>query len=100
MKAIIIGTTTCPFCIIAKDIAIKNNVEYTYKVIDRGEPAEELATFGQAITMNEAIEMVGKPFRSVPQIIVDGVHIGGSEDFSLFLEAKNLDISDFDDMEI
>lgn len=100
MKAIIIGTTQCPFCVTAKNEAIKNGIEYEYKVIDRGESREQLEEFGTPITMEQAIEIVNRPFRTVPQIIVDGEYIGGCDDFLKFLERKNLDTSDFDDMSI
>lgn len=100
MKAIIIGTTDCKFCKIAKQTAINNNIEYEYKVIDRGEPKEILLSFGEIISMDKAIELVGSPFRSVPQVIVDGKYIGGSDDFYNFVEKSKLDPSDFDDMNI
>lgn len=100
MKAIIIGTTDCKFCKIAKQTAINNNIEYEYKVIDRGEPEEQLLSFGEIISMDEAIKLVGSPFRSVPQIIVDDKYIGGSDDFSNFIEKSKMDISDFDDINL
>ena len=100
MKAIIIGTTTCPYCVTAKKEAEKNNIQYEYKVISRGEPEADLKALGTPITMEEANSIVGRPFRTVPQIIVDGEYIGGCDDFINYLSKKNLDTSEFEDMDL
>jgi len=88
MKAIIIGTTTCPYCVSAKRLAEEQNIDYDYKII------------GQNISMEEAIELVGKPFRTVPQILVDEKHVGGFEDFNKFIHNKNINPEDFEGMEL
>lgn len=99
-SVIIVGTTICPFCTVAKDTAKRNGLNFEYKVIDRGEPADLLEELGTPVSMEEAIEIVGRPFRTVPQIIVDGKYIGGSEEFNALIEKLRLDGTDFSDIEI
>lgn len=100
MKLTIIGSTSCHFCNKTKDVANQRNIPYEYKVINRGEPIEELLAFGTPITMEEAVSIVGTPFRTIPQIIIDGALIGGYEDFLNYLNTKDLDIDEFKDMNI
>jgi glutaredoxin 3 len=100
MSTIIIGTTTCSFCTAAKQEANKHNIPYESLVINRGEKEEELNAIGKPITMEEAVSLVGRPFRTVPQIIVNGEYIGGYEDFINYIARKNLDTSEFDDMDL
>lgn len=95
MKAIIIGTTTCPHCVNAKTLATERNIPFESFTIVK-DPAEYTDT---NISMEKAFEMVGQPFRTVPQILVDGKHIGGFDDFVKYV-ASHVDTNDFDDMEL
>jgi len=95
MKATIIGTTTCPFCVNAKTLATQRNIPFESFTIVK-DPAEYNET---NISMEKAFEMVGQPFRTVPQILVDGKHIGGFDDFAKYV-ANRVDTKDFDDMEL
>jgi glutaredoxin 3 len=60
--------STCPFCIRAKALLDRKNVEYTEYVIDGDEAARS--------------EMAKRAHgrRSVPQIFINDQHIGGCDD--------------------
>ncbi len=77
MKEIIIYTTTiCPYCVRAK--ALLKRKGYDYSEINADDEAER----------NEMIEKAGGR-RSVPQIFIDGNHIGGCDDlYALDKEGK------------
>ena len=79
MKAVEIYTTqTCPYCIAAKGLLKKKGVAYTE--VDVGaDPAVR-----QAMT-----ERAGR--RSVPQIFIGGVHVGGCDDLHALDHAGKLD---------
>lgn len=95
MKATIIGTTTCPYCVNAKTLATERNIPFESFTIVK-DPAE----YNESnISMEKAFEMVGQSFRTVPQILVDGKHIGGFDDFAKYV-ASRVDTKDFDDMEL
>lgn len=101
MKAIIIGTTTCPYCENAKKLATSKNIPYESFIIV--EKFTEDTSKGKQITREQAVEMVGQEFRTVPQILVsdksdDFTHIGGFEDFNKYVLAKNVNTDDFGDM--
>jgi glutaredoxin 1 len=96
MKAIIIGTTTCPYCVNAKSLATERGIPFEYLTIVK----DEKEVGGNNISMDKAFELVGKPFRTVPQILVDDQHIGGFDDFSKFLRNKDVDTKDFSDMDL
>ncbi|OYU37986.1 MAG: glutaredoxin 3 [Pseudorhodobacter sp. PARRP1] len=79
MKPVEIYTTqTCPYCIAAKALLKKKGVGF--KEIDVGaDPA-----LRQAMT-----ERAGR--RSVPQIFIDGTHVGGCDDLHALDHAGKLD---------
>lgn len=97
MQALIIGTEICPYCITAKKFAIEKGITYEYKVIDQGQPKKPDVEY---ITMDNAIKLVGQPFRTVPQIIVDGKHVGGCDDFLNYINSKDINDDEFKDMSI
>ncbi|HCZ00756.1 MAG: glutaredoxin 3 [Rhodobacterales bacterium RIFCSPHIGHO2_02_FULL_62_130] len=68
MKPVEIYTTpTCPYCIAAKGLLKKKNVQYTEIDVSR-DPALRDAMTARA----------GR--RSVPQIFIGGKHVGGCDD--------------------
>mgnify|MGYP000207975562 FL=1 len=68
MKTVEIYTTpTCPYCIAAKGLLKKKNVQYTEIDVSR-DPALRDAMTARA----------GR--RSVPQIFIGGKHVGGCDD--------------------
>ncbi len=58
---------TCPFCIRAKNLLSKKGVEFTEYTIDGDEAARD----------NMAERANGR--RSVPQIFINDVHVGGCD---------------------
>lgn len=66
MKVVIYGKPGCAFCTRAKDLCEAKGIDHEYiDFIAAGMSKQDL----------EAI--VGKPVSTVPQILVDGVHVGG-----------------------
>jgi len=62
----IYGTSACQWCKEAQLLCIARNEDYTYHQIDvKPELLEELE------------DLLGTRVRTVPQILIDGVHIGG-----------------------
>ncbi len=103
MKAIILGSTTCPYCVNAKRLAEEQKIPYEYLIIVKDEKEIGENEKDTKITMEKAFEIVGQPFRTVPQIIIDSKHIGGFDDFNKFvkdLNNKDINSKDFDDMEL
>ena len=64
----IYATPTCPFCIAAKALLTR-----------KGAPFEEIDVSAKP---ERRAEMVGRAGgrRTVPQIFIDGTHVGGSDD--------------------
>ncbi len=78
MKKIIIYTTTvCPYCVRAKQLLQRKNLDY--QEIDASD--EEVR--------NEMIKKAGG-MRTVPQIFIDDKHIGGCDDLYALEKEGNL----------
>ncbi len=68
MSEILIYTTnTCPYCVKAKMLFAKKNVEY-----------KEIDASDDKVREDMIVKAGGK--RTVPQIFIDGKHIGGCDD--------------------
>jgi glutaredoxin 3 len=68
MSDILIYTTAvCPYCVKAKMLFAKKNVEYT-----------EIDASDDKVREDMIVKAGGK--RTVPQIFIDGKHIGGCDD--------------------
>jgi glutaredoxin 3 len=79
MKSVEIYTTpTCPYCIAAKGLLKKKGVEYTEIDVSR-DPALRDAMTARA----------GR--RSVPQIFIEGKHVGGCDDLHALEHDGKLD---------
>ena len=65
MVAIIYSKLLCPYCEMAKKLLKEKKVPY-----------KEL-TIGVDISKEKAFEELDTPFKTVPQIVLDGIHIGG-----------------------
>jgi len=65
MVAIIYSKLLCPYCEMAKKLLEKEKVTYKEIII------------GVDLTKKEAFEELDTTFTTVPQIVVDGIHIGG-----------------------
>jgi len=77
MHVKIYGKDQCAFCIRAKELAIQlqGQGKLTYEYIDLQEAGMGAAELG---------ELVGRPVRTVPQILIDDKPIGGYTEFSKF----------------
>lgn len=80
MKTVEIYTTqTCPYCLAAKRLLVKKGA--TYNEIDvSGDPTRRIAMTERA---------AGR--RSVPQIFIGGLHVGGCDDLHALDDAGKLD---------
>ena len=70
--------TTCPYCTRAKSLLTSKNVATEEYNIDRGGPKRD-----------EMIERSGR--MTVPQIFIDGRHVGGCDDLFALERAGRLD---------
>ena len=83
---VIYGSTTCPYCTKAKDLAEKYHLQYEYINIKDSEDA--LAAFEQRfLSMKVSVP------RTVPQIFIEyspfeDEYIGGFEDFEKWMKKK------------
>lgn len=77
MKVVIYGKPNCAWCVRAKELAAtKPEIEVDYvDIVEAGLGKDELTN------------IVGKPVTTVPQIIVDGVAIGGYDEFAPIVKA-------------
>ena len=65
MAAIIYTKLLCPYCEMTKKLLDEKNTLYKELII------------GVEITKGEAIEELGITFSTAPQIVLDGIYIGG-----------------------
>jgi glutaredoxin 3 len=80
MKTVEIYTTqTCPYCIAAKQLLRKKGVRYTE--IDVGSDS----------ALRDAMTLRAGGSRTVPQIFIDGTHVGGCDDLYALDHAGGLD---------
>ena len=67
----------CPFCTRAKELLDQLNIPYeTYHLGNETSGGEGEYT----VTIDQMFEMIGKPVRSMPQIMLDDKLIGGYTD--------------------
>jgi len=80
MKTVEIYTTqTCPYCIAAKQLLRKKGVAFTE--IDVGRDPD----------LRQAMTRRANGGRTVPQIFIDGTHVGGCDDLYALDYAGGLD---------
>ena len=65
MSAIIYTAPLCSYCELAKQVLTERKITFQELVI------------GVEITKGEAVEELGVIFKQVPQIVLNGIHIGG-----------------------
>ncbi|QGH72116.1 putative glutaredoxin 1 [Klebsiella phage N1M2] len=76
MKVVIYGKPNCPWCDRAKALADSKGAEVEYiNIVEAGIDGAKLG------------EIVGRPVRTVPQIVVDDQYVGGYEDLDRHLKA-------------
>lgn len=84
LNVVIYGRPGCPFCVRAKQFAdgiSQSNEKFDYEYVDMQE---------QDIPMEYLCDLAGKPVRTVPQIFINGAHIGGCDDFEKYLIMNDL----------
>lgn len=87
----VFGKENCPYCVKAKALLQSRLLEFTYKDVK-----EDEVFFMQ---MNAWVkDATGHPPRTVPQIFLDDVYIGGYDDLVAHLESEKevVEAGDFD----
>jgi len=77
MAAIIYTKLLCPYCEMAKKLLDEKNILYKELII------------GVEITTGEAIEELGITFSTAPQIVLDGIYIGGYTELVTHFKKKD-----------
>lgn len=70
MNAEVFTKPGCPYCVAAKQLLVKRNIPFVERDITRRDHWEEIRS-----------RVPG--FRTVPQVFLDGRHIGGFDDLTL-----------------
>ncbi|MBF0294735.1 MAG: glutaredoxin 3 [Magnetococcales bacterium] len=78
-KIVIYSTTVCPYCVRAKQLLTRKGVNY-----------EEINLDKQPERRDEMVQKAGGR-RTVPQIFIDGRHIGGCDDLHALDKDGQLD---------
>ena len=79
MKAEIYTKDYCPYCVKAKDLLNTKGIEYTEYLITADNMSNTAGTNKQFATREQLLERAPMA-RTVPQIWLDGQHIGGYTD--------------------
>lgn len=77
MQALLWSRYNCPFCDQAKMLLMQKNIEFEERKIGEGWTKEQL------------LEHVPQA-RTIPQIFLDGKHIGGFQELKKYLTEKGL----------
>jgi len=83
MQAEIWSKPLCPYCDMAKDLLSQLKIPYREYIISPGYDEQPVAENQQYVTKAELLQKLPTA-KTVPQIWIDGVHIGGCTD----LQAK------------
>lgn len=80
VSVIVYSTLSCPYCVNAKNLLTDKGVKFQEYLIDKDSVKRE--------------EMLAKTngARTVPQIFINGKHIGGFEDLKLLNDMGELDL--------
>jgi glutaredoxin 1 len=71
----IFGRSSCGFCTRARQVCELNDLEYRYVDIE-----------SEGISKQDLSQTIGKPVHTVPQIFVGQEHVGGYDDFTVYLQ--------------
>jgi glutaredoxin 3 len=77
MAAIIYSKLLCPYCEMAKKLLDEKKIPYKEIII------------GVDLTKKEAFKELDKVFTTAPQIVIDGIHVGGYTDLLEYFKKKN-----------
>lgn len=72
MSAVIWSKTTCSYCDLAKDLFNEQGIAFEERII------------GQDWTKDQLLEVVPDA-KTVPQIFIEGTHVGGYDDLKSYL---------------
>lgn len=75
MKAIVWCKTSCPFCVDAKNFLSERGISYEERVI------------GEKYSKQDLLEILPNA-RTVPQIFIDNVYVGGYNDLIEYFNSK------------
>jgi glutaredoxin 1 len=74
MHVVILGKSNCPYCVKAKELVETTGLNYKYiDIVAKGYTKKDLEVY------------TGCKVETVPQIFVDGKHIGGYTEFEDYL---------------
>lgn len=85
MHAVIYTKDNCPYCTRAKAIFDKRGITYEEKIIPRGQQDDRKLTESQSWVTRDDLLAAAPAAKTVPQIWLDGEHIGGHDDLVKFL---------------
>jgi len=77
MKVEIYGAEWCKPCQNAKKVCVDKNLDYTFNDISVEPEA-----------LKKVSELLGYEPKTIPQIFIDGKHIGGSSEFIILMEKQ------------
>lgn len=77
MKAKVFSKVGCPYCVNAKRVLNSKNI-----------PFEEIMFDGVSITKDSISKEVGRSISTLPQILIDGVYVGGYSELVTFLDGN------------
>ena len=77
MKAKVFSKVGCPYCVNAKRVLSSKNI-----------PFEEIMFDGVTVTKDSISKEVGKQISTLPQILIDGVYVGGYNELVVFLDGN------------
>ena len=75
-KVTIYGRSSCGFCTAAKRLCEERNLS-----------CEWVDMVAEGLSKDDIAKLTGAPVRTVPQIFVDGEHIGGFDEFSDYVDS-------------
>ncbi|MBE8166937.1 MAG: GrxA family glutaredoxin [Shewanella sp.] len=84
MKVTIYGRPGCPYC--SRAIQISEQLGKQHK----GFSFDYIDMFADGISKEALSEKLNVPVRTVPQVVVDGNHVGGCTEFEQYVIANKL----------
>ena len=80
MKALIYTRDHCSFCVRAKDLLVMRNIPYEERIVDVYGRDDRVLTESQQWVTKADLLAAYPDAKTVPQIWLDGVHVGGYTD--------------------
>lgn len=81
----IFGRESCPYCTIAKNLMEELKVQGLAQGVFHDMIVE-------GISKEDLTAKIGKEVRTVPQVFVNGKHLGGCDDFRAFLKNEGFNV--------